>query len=280
MDNNNNINDINDNIENENEYDENDNYTRIKEDFILLYNDDYVQNIQDDLLNLEIELFIEKMTELISCYHMHLEEKRLENELLDNEFNSNLSKYKEINKLIKKLEMKKIDYDIKYLKANNNQKPLNKQNKIDLIVNKTEIEIFKNIFPKNENKERLNILKGIMMNVLKKEDNRNILSDDENFINWINLCNIKKEKEKNKTKDKSASAQRQKQTNNSTYNEISYNNIDKNMDKNNNFLKNNNSYYNLDNTYKKKLPISPIYPKNNKFIPSTEVANNKTVKEY
>ena len=277
---NNNINDINDNIENENEYDENDNYTRIKEDFILLYNDDYVQNIQDDLLNLEIELFIEKMTELISCYHMHLEEKRLENELLDNEFNSNLSKYKEINKLIKKLEMKKIDYDIKYLKANNNQKPLNKQNKIDLIVNKTEIEIFKNIFPKNENKERLNILKGIMMNVLKKEDNRNILSDDENFINWINLCNIKKEKEKNKTKDKIASAQRQKQTNNSTYNESSYNNIDKNMDKNNNFLKNNNSYYNLDNTYKKKLPISPIYPKNNKFIPSTEVANNKTVKEY
>ena len=71
-----------------------------------------------------------------------------------------------------------------------------------------------------------------------------------------------------------------KKTNNSTYNESSYNNIDKNMDKNNNFLKNNNSYYNLDNTYKKKLPISPIYPKNNKFIPGTEVANNKIVKEY
>lgn len=60
--------------EEENEV-ENDDYSRIKEDFILLYNDDYVNNIQDDLLKLEIELFVEKMTELISCYHIQLEEK-------------------------------------------------------------------------------------------------------------------------------------------------------------------------------------------------------------
>jgi hypothetical protein len=61
----------------------------MKDDFILLYNDEYAKNIQDDLLQLEIELFIEKMTDLISCYHLQIEQKRMENELIINEYNSN-----------------------------------------------------------------------------------------------------------------------------------------------------------------------------------------------
>jgi hypothetical protein len=51
------------------------------------------------------------------------------------------------------------------------------------------------------------------------------------------------------------------------------------VDKNNNSLKNNNSFYNLDNAYRKKMPISPVYPKNNKFIPSSEMNDNKHIKE-
>lgn len=137
--------------EEENEV-ENDDYSRIKEDFILLYNDDYVNNIQDDLLKLEIELFVEKMTELISCYHIQLEEKRLENQLLQNENNINSTKLKNINKLIKKLELIKLDYEIS---SKNSKKSLKKQDHINLILNKTEIELFKNLFPfKNDNEKR------------------------------------------------------------------------------------------------------------------------------
>ena len=59
-------NEINDNIEDsEMSSYENENFERIKEDFLLLYTDNYMNNIQEDLLKLEIELFIEKMTELI-----------------------------------------------------------------------------------------------------------------------------------------------------------------------------------------------------------------------
>ena len=66
-------------------------FARIKEDFILLYSDDYVKNVQDELLNLEIELLIEKIAELISCYHMQLQEKKMENILFQNDYNSNAS---------------------------------------------------------------------------------------------------------------------------------------------------------------------------------------------
>ena len=286
---NNNINDDGINQEDDiDEYDENDNYTRIKEDFVLLYNDDYVNNIQDDLLKLEIELFIEKMTDLISCYHMQIEEKRFENELFQNEYNVNSAKFKEINKLMKKLEMIKIEHDIHNMKSSCNKKSIKKQDKIDLIVTKTEIEIFKNIFPDNENKDKdkdknkKNMLKSIIMNVLKKEENRNLLSNDQNFNNWIDLCNKKNEintiktNMENNTNNENNDDQQLEQNDNNCNNNDSFNNIDNN----NNALKNNNSYYNLDNTYKKKLPISPIYPKNNKYIPGSEVVGNKNIKEY
>ena len=231
-DNNNN----NENIEEDNIYEDNE-YERIKEDFILLYNDNYTNNIQDDLLKLEIELFIEKLAELISIYHYELEQKRMENKLINNEYNINIYLYKKINKLIKKLELYKIDYEIKNKKSN--KKSIQKEDKINLIVNKTEIELFKNILPENKNKEKINKLKNIIVNILKKEQNRNILSNNEKFNKWIN----------------------------NLYNKIN--------EKDNNTLLKNNSYYNLDNTYKKKMLISPLYPKNNKFIHSTELAVSK-----
>ena len=51
------------------------------------------------------------------------------------------------------------------------------------------------------------------------------------------------------------------------------------IDKNNNGLRNNNSFLNLDNTYRKKVPISPVYRKNNKYIPSSAINENKHSKE-
>ena len=42
------------------------NFSRLKEDFILLYSDNYVNNVQEDLLKLEIDLFVSKFLSLIS----------------------------------------------------------------------------------------------------------------------------------------------------------------------------------------------------------------------
>ena len=55
----------------------------MKEDFILLYNDNYVKNVQEDLLKLEIELFVEKMTGLISEYNFQMNEKKLKNKIIE-----------------------------------------------------------------------------------------------------------------------------------------------------------------------------------------------------
>ena len=274
-------NDNNDNnIDNEIEYD---NFERVKEDFILLYNDDYVNNIQDDLLKLEIELFVEKMTELISCYHMQLEEKKLENEILQNDYNLISAKYKNIHKLIKKLEISKIDSEINKLNSKNNKKSLKKTEKTNLMLNKTEIEIFKNIFPtkeSNKDKKILPKLKEILMKIIKKEENLNILSNNDKFNEWISLYFTKNKKEKNKVKTRLITPKQTLQTNGDMQADSSFNcnNI---INKNNdiNYLKYN-SYCKFDNTYKKKLPISPIYSKNNKYIPGTEIPVNKIVKEY
>ena len=258
--NNNNVEYFEEDKDYEYEYDD---YTRLKDDIILMYQDDYVNTIQDDLLNLEMELFIEKTIELTSCYHLQLEKMTIENELLQNDYNLNSSNFKKIQKLLKKLELIKMDYEIKNYNITKNKNSLNKQNLSNLIINKTEIEFFKNILPqKNENKENLNKLKEIMLNILKKEENRNILSNNDNFNLWVDKYNSKKEKdEKEKKRNKTKCIQI-----NANMTESSFN-----IDKSNNGLKTNNSFLNLDNTYRKKVPISPVYPKNNKFIPSSEI---------
>ena len=63
-----------------------DEYFKFKNDFDLLYNGDYINNIQNDLLKLEIELFFEKMIELISLYHKEVEIKTYENKIERNNY--------------------------------------------------------------------------------------------------------------------------------------------------------------------------------------------------
>ena len=162
-------NEINDNIENNemNSY-ENENFERIKEDFLLLYNDNYMNNIQEDLLKLEIELFIEKMTELIQYYHNEYNNKIIEKEIIQNNYKLNCKSYKNLNKLIKKLEINKIDYEIR----NFNKK--NKQKNNNMNLNKTEIEMFKIIFNDNKDITNKNMLKNILNKIFGNKNNTNI----------------------------------------------------------------------------------------------------------
>ena len=147
---------------------ENENFERIKEDFLLLYNDNYMNNIQEDLLKLEIELFIEKMTELIQYYHNEYKNKIIEKEIIQNNYKLNCKRYKNLHKLIKKLEINKIDYEIK----NFNKK--NKQKNNNMNLNKTEIEMFKIIFNDNKDITNKNMLKNILNKIFGNKNNTNI----------------------------------------------------------------------------------------------------------
>ena len=161
-------NDIDMNENNENEYN---NFERIKEDFLLLYSENYMDNIQEDLIKLEIELFFEKMIELIQSYHNEYDQKKLEKEIIQNDLNLNCFKYKMIHKLIKKFENTKINYEI-----NNKNKIVNDNKKNnDLYINKSEIEIFKYFFEKKDGfNDRKNVLKNIFNTIIKNNDINNI----------------------------------------------------------------------------------------------------------
>ena len=49
----------------------------MKNDLYLLYNKKYINNINDELLKLEIDLFVEKITELINEYHKNITEEKI-----------------------------------------------------------------------------------------------------------------------------------------------------------------------------------------------------------
>ena len=209
------------NTEQEETEEDNDEYNRIKEDFNLMYNDEYLNNIQDDLLKLEIELFIEKMTELISCYHAQLEEKKIENEIFKNKFKLNFQNFNNINKLIKKLNI--ISFK--------------KQRYTNLFINKNEIDILKSLFNDDNNKHHR--LKDILVNnILKKEENKKLLYQEDKYKNFImnNLNN------KGNIRKKIIPLQQKTQIISNNCSDSSFNNSS--------LAKNNNSFY-VDNNNKK-----------------------------
>ena len=54
-----------------------DTFGQIKNDFNLLYTDEYITMIPDDLLKLELELLIEKMFEIVNCYHTQMSNEKI-----------------------------------------------------------------------------------------------------------------------------------------------------------------------------------------------------------
>ena len=181
------------------------NYNQLKEDFILLYNDNYVKNVEEDLLKLEIELFVEKMIGLISAYHYELNEKKIQSKIFENNIKDNSNKYIKYCKLYYKLNLMKKNYKTKYVRFHKNKSNIKDINDKNFETNKTEMELFKLIFPYGDKKEEL---KKIINNILSKPNNKQIFTQTDLYKKW---CDInKKESEKiintdknlNKSKDK------------------------------------------------------------------------------
>ena len=114
------------------------NYTKLKEDFNLLYNLEYVSKINEDLMKLEVELFIEKMSELFTAYHAQMDEKILEKKIINREYKINFGKYILYNKLKDKLEIIRKRY-----KEENKNNIAITQYKENTKTNMNEIDIFK-----------------------------------------------------------------------------------------------------------------------------------------
>ena len=162
--------------EEENDIDLSDNnFSKLKEDFNLLYNLDYISKINEDLLKLETELFIEKMSELFSEYHTQMDEKILEKKLINREYEIHFEKYLLYNKLKDRLEFIKKKYKKeKGIRIKN-------QNIENIKTNLDELDLFKIILPdligNNANKNKKNELKNILSIILKKEENKDLIKE-------------------------------------------------------------------------------------------------------
>ena len=178
---------------------ENGNYSKLKEDFILLYNENYINNVQEDLLKLEIELFVEKMTGLISAYHYEINEKKLQNKILESKLKKNSEKYINLFKLYCRLNLVKKNYKRNYMRLLKNKLNIKEIDDINFELNKNELKIFKLIFP-NKNKEKeihkANIkdknteLKNIINILLFKRKNKNIFMKTDLYKKWVEINKI------------------------------------------------------------------------------------------
>ena len=178
-----------------------DNYSRKLNDFHLLYNDEYFKKVNEEDLALEIDFYIEKFFELVSEYHIQVQEKILEHQLMESIFFKNVSLYKEIKKIIKKFEIVRDNIELK----NTNLKLINgdyfANNSKNLNTNNEEIKFFKFLaFSESDKKTKQNKekLKKIVKILLNKEHNKNIVIHKEKYASWINANIDKSSKGTNK----------------------------------------------------------------------------------
>ena len=215
-----------------------DNFSKKLEDFYLLYSNDYIQKIKKDDFSLEIELYIEKLIELISEYHLQIEEKEIEYQLLQNAYKKNIHLLKEQNKLYKKLQLIIDDNNIK---ETNKKMIINhhSKNKINnLLTNKNEINIFNFAIysqKEKENTEKKEKLKKILKSILSKPKHKNIINQNEKISKWIKINMDKFEAIKDKGKKRINTAKTtktQQEVDKGKYNKKKKNNNNNNSPKN------------------------------------------------
>ena len=190
-----------------------DNFSKKLEDFHLLYNDDYIKNIKEEDYSLEIELYIEKLMELIIEYHLQIEEKEIEYQLLKNIYQKNIHLLSEQNKLCKKLQLIIDDNNIKQKNKLSINVPQGENKINNLITNRNEINIFNFIiFSQKDKDNKINKekLTKILKNILNKPKHKNIVNQNEKIKKWLNSHLDKIETVKEKTKKRINTAKTQK----------------------------------------------------------------------
>ena len=169
---------------------ENNDYEKLREDFNLLYNDNYVKNVNEDLFKLEIELCVEKMTGLINSYNADINFKKLENRILEEKLKINANKFFKLKKLFYKLKLIRKKYKKDNIHINQNEMNIKLIDDKELQINKKEIELFNLLYPNQNdindkaNSNKKEELKKIITIILSKSINKNILSQ-ENLLHKL-----------------------------------------------------------------------------------------------
>ena len=166
-------------------------FYQMKNDLYLLYNKKYINNINDELLKLEIDLFVEKITELINEYHKNITEEKIIYKYLINATKN----YKKLFHIYFNLDKK-----LNKIKEKNKEKrdKMNINNK-DILIFQSELSLFDILFEnkkyekeKNNNFEQKNfkilskMLKNILIKILNKKYNKDLIFKVEKYKNWIN----------------------------------------------------------------------------------------------
>ena len=172
-------------------------FIKLKESFNLLYNKNYLDDIQDDLLKLEIVLLIEKISELINEYHKRIsKEKIIYKDLLFLKKKCK-QKYFNLKKLYEKLQLIKEKKD-ESLDNNDIKSKCQISKKKDLTIFKSEIDLFQILFTYNKkdyekdfstnkmnSKVIIKMMKNIIIKILENKYNRDIISNAEKYKKWI-----------------------------------------------------------------------------------------------
>ena len=149
----------------------NNSFENLKNDFEIFYTDDYFNGINNNMIKLEFQFFLEKIFDLQSVYHYQLNDLRYQNNLTKKLLSCFHSKFITISKkkikLIGKFEISQIKNNYKNFvfsyKGSNN---------LELISNnKKECNLWKNIFNGIESK-----------NILTKEIFKKVIIDKYNII--------------------------------------------------------------------------------------------------
>ena len=172
-----------DNIEyNDNPIDEE--FLGLKNDFKIFYTKDYIDDINDDLLNLEIELCIEKIFDLILSYHQTLKLHEIENNIEQNKIKNYIKDIKIINKQILKVNCLNIINKNKnnFIQIENEIK----QNKINMFKNdkNNEINVLHKLFSQ-ESSDKNEKLKTIFSKIILKHKNKIKEPETINIIKTI-----------------------------------------------------------------------------------------------
>jgi hypothetical protein len=182
------INDINlnnnenHNISNNNYDIDNSKFLQLKDDFNLLYTEDYLSNVQNDTLRLELELMIDKTFEIIKNYHNEINKIKKEKKRNFVILNNINFFFQNLNKKNFKFNQFRENEQIKKNNLNIILKNFSVENLNCLDIQKKEFVLFKNLLPKKI-LEKKSLLKEICIKIVQK--NHKFFDDSSRFKDWI-----------------------------------------------------------------------------------------------
>ena len=212
------INDINlnnnenHNISNNNYDIDNSKFLQLKDDFNLLYTEDYLSNVQNDTLRLELELMIDKTFEIIKNYHNEINKIKKEKKRNFVILNNINFFFQNLNKKNFKFNQFRENEQIKKNNLNIILKNFSVENLNCLDIQKKEFVLFKNLLPKKI-LEKKTLLKEICVKIVQKH--HKFFDDSTRFKNWIknNVVITNNTNHNNNTNNKNKTIKKNSSTN-------------------------------------------------------------------